>query len=220
MINRVIRTLIIYDFVLNFAYGLSAPIFAIFILGNVGGSTIETVGLSTAFYYLARTISTVPLSKLMDKTDGERDEFYFILIGSFFVATIPLLYLLVTKAWHLYLVEFLHGLLNSMAIPAWRILFIDHLDQGRTGYEWSLEDIGIGIAVALSAYLGSIIAAHFGFQVVFIMVAVLGYVSALFLVPLYHDAMTRAELKRSRFWSTILRRRHVASMPEHDSEKI
>jgi len=214
MINRVIRALVVYDFVLNFAFGLSAPIFAVFILQNVDGSTIRTIGLSATFYWIARTLSTVPLSRLMDKTDGERDEFYFILIGAFCVATIPLLYLMITETWHLYAIQFLYGIFNSMAIPAWRILFTDHLDQGHRGYEWSLEDIGIGIAVAGSAYLGAIIADRFGFQVVFIMVALLGYASTLFIVPLYHDAMTRSQLKRSRFWSTIMRRRHAVTSHE------
>src|SRR3989338_387396 len=129
MINRVVRVLVIYDFVLNFAFGLISPIFAVFILKNVGGSNLQTIGLGAAFYWIARTLSTVPLSRLMDKTDGELDEFYFILLGSFLIATVPLLYLLVEKPWHLYVVQFVYGLFNSMAIPAWRILFIDHLDR-------------------------------------------------------------------------------------------
>src|SRR3990167_1571048 len=155
MINRVIKLLILSDFIFYFALGLLSPIFAVFILKNINGSTLQVVGLATAFYWIARVISTVPLSRLMDKTDGEKDEFYFMVIGTFILSSLPLFYLIMSQSWHLYLIQFLSGLAGSMAVPGWRTLVTDHLDRGRTGYEWSLEDISIGIATAVSAYLGS-----------------------------------------------------------------
>ena len=92
MVNRVIRLLVVSDFVLNFAFGLLAPIFAVFILQNIEGSSLKVIGLATAFYWAARVSSTVPLSRLMDRTDGERDEFYFVIVGSFIISSIPLFY--------------------------------------------------------------------------------------------------------------------------------
>mgnify|MGYP001587283234 CR=1 FL=1 len=81
MINRVIKRLVISDFVFNFAFGLLGPIFAIFILDNVPGSSLKVIGLATSFYWISRSLSTVPLSRFMDKTDAERDEYYFSLVG-------------------------------------------------------------------------------------------------------------------------------------------
>ncbi|MBI4160727.1 MAG: MFS transporter [Candidatus Yanofskybacteria bacterium] len=208
MINRVIRHLVISDFFLNFAFGLLAPIFAIFILDNIDGSSLKVIGLATAFYWISRTLTTVPLSRFMDKTNGERDEFYFVIIGSFIMSTIPLFYILASLPWHVYLLQILLGLANSMAVPAWRILFTDHIDRGRTGYEWSLEDIAIGASVGASAYLGSIIADKFGFEIVFILLAILGYVAtAFFLIPLKNDAKTLAQLKRAGRWASIKAKR-------------
>ncbi|HEY4484290.1 MAG TPA: hypothetical protein VI978_01035, partial [Candidatus Paceibacterota bacterium] len=88
MVNRVIKKLVLSDLSLNFAFGLLSPIFAIFILQNIEGSTLKVVGLATTFYWIARTLTTVPLSKFMDRTDGERDEFYFMIIGSFMMSSI------------------------------------------------------------------------------------------------------------------------------------
>lgn len=197
-VNRVIRHLVTSDFVLNFAFGLLAPIFAVFVLKNIQGSSLKVIGLATTFYWIARTATTVPLSKFMDRTDGERDEFYFVVIGMAIISSIPLFYLLANLPWHIYLIQFIYGLANSMVVPAWRILFTDHLDTGRTGFEWSLEDIAIGISVGISAYLGSLLASKFGFNVVFIVLALLGYVATIILIPIYNDAKTLAQIRRER----------------------
>lgn len=219
MVNRVIRHLVISDFVLNFAFGLLAPIFAVFILKEIEGSTLKVVGLATTFYWVARTLTTVPMSKLMDKTDGERDEFYFAVTGSFILSSIPLFFLLASVPWHIYLIQFLSGLANSMAVPAWRILFVGHLDRGKTGYEWSLEDIAIGLSVGISAYLGSFLADKFGFQVVFIFLSILGYLATLLLVPIGRDAKTLEQIKRERRLETLLRKREENLLPKVDGIK-
>jgi MFS family permease len=207
MVNRVIRTLVTSDFILNFAFGLLAPIFAVFVLKNVEGSTLRVIGTSATFYWLARVVSTVPLSKLMDKTDGERDEYYFVIAGSFIISTIPLFFLLISEAWHLYLIQFIHGLANSMTVPSWRILFTDHLDRGRTGYEWSLEDIAIGTSTAASAYVGSVIAEKFGFEIVLILLSILSFIATMFLIPLKPYALTLKQLKREQRLQIIKQKR-------------
>jgi len=212
MVNRVIRFLVGYHFAWYFAFGLISPIFAVFILKTIPGSTLQVVGLSATAYWVARTLSTVPLSKFMDKTDGERDEFYFLLFGSIIISSVPLLYLLVHSARQLYLVEFIHGLANSMAVPAWRILFIDHLDKGKTGYEWSFEDIAVGLAIALSAYLGAVLAEHYGFNILFIGISILNFTGVFFLLPLYRDSETLAEIKRIGKWPFIKARRAVSGL--------
>lgn len=207
MVNRVIRHLVISDFVLNFAFGLLAPIFAVFILKNIEGGSLRVIGLATACYWIARTATTVPISKFLDKTDGERDEFYFSVIGSFIISSIPLFYLLTNLPWHIYLTQFIFGLANSMAIPAWRILFTDHIDRGKTGFEWSLEDVAIGVSTAGSAYLGAVLADKFGFGVVLVLLAMLGYLATILLIPIGKDAKTLAQIKRQKRLEMLQSRR-------------
>lgn len=219
MVNRVIKRLVISDFVFNFAFGLLGPIFAVFILNNVPGSSLKVIGLATTFYWISRTLTTVPLSRFMDKTDGERDEYYFSLIGSFIISSIPLFYLLIDQPWHLYLIQMIYGLAASMAVPAWRILFTDHLDKGKTGYEWSLEDIAIGVSVGISAYIGSTLADKFGFRPVLILLSILGYISTIVLIPLYKDAKTLAEIKKEKRLEIIRERRKDPVPPRVDGIK-
>lgn len=213
MVNRVVKLLVLSDFVLFFASGLLAPIFAVFILKTISGSSLQVIGLATTFYWIARTSTTVPLSRFLDRTDGERDEFYAMVIGSFLIASIPLFLLLVEKPWHLYLVQFISGLSATLAVPAWRILFTDHIDVGRTGFEWSLEDVGVGVAMATSAYLGSILADRFGFTVVLVTLSILGYIGATILIPIYKEAKTLSQMKREKILQKLLEKRHHPAPP-------
>ena len=215
MINRVIRYLIAYDFVLNFAFGLLAPIFAVFVLRNVDGANLKVIGTATSIYWIARVLSTTPISRFMDKTDGERDEFYFTIAGTVLISTVPILLIFAKVPWHLYLIQFIYGLSNSMAVPGWRILFTDHLDKGATGYEWSLEDIAIGVAVGASAYLGSLLAEAFGFATVLVLLAGLGYCSALLLIPLAPEFKSLSVLRRTRRLADIRHRREHVMIPTH-----
>ncbi len=212
MINRVIRQLIMYDFIMQFAFGLLSPIFAVFLLNNIEGSTLKVIGLSATCYWVARVISTVPLSRLMDRLDGERDEFYFAVCGAFLASCIPLMYLLAYKPWHIFVIQFAYGLFNSMAVPAWRILFVDHIDKGRVGFEWSLNDVDAGIAIAISASVGSFIAEAVGFQFLFILVSILGFIATMMLIPLHHDANTLAEIKREKKLPLIKKRRRTTGI--------
>lgn len=212
MVNRVIRHLVISDFVLNFAFGLLAPIFAVFVLKNIEGGTLRTIGLATTFYWITRTATTVPLSRFMDRTDGERDEFYFVIVGSFIMSSLPLFYLFARFPWHIYAIQLVMGMANSMAIPAWRILFTGHIDRGRTGFDWSLEDIAIGLAVGASAYIGSFLADRFGFEIIFVLLAILGYLATILLMPISRDAKNLAQLKREKRLES-LRAKHEVPAP-------
>lgn len=71
-----------------------------------------------------------------------------------------------------------------MAIPAWRILFTNHIDSRTVGFEWSLEDIGIGIATAVSASVGAFVAGKFGFNILFGAFSFFGLISVFTLLML------------------------------------
>lgn len=195
-INRIIRILIISDLLLFAGFGLLSPIFAVFITKQIIGGSLEVVGLTTGIYWLARILTTTPLSRLMDHLKGEKDEFYFMIIGSFIGSILPFFLIFAKYPWHLFIIQGLEGVAWSMAIPAWRILFTHHLDPGKVGYEWSIEDISVGVATAFSAFLGGLIADKFGFKVIFVMVGVLGLIGTGVLLLLLKEARGFFHLRR------------------------
>lgn len=182
-VNAVIRTLIISDFFLFFAIGLLSPIFAVFILENIEDS-IEVAGYAVACYWMTRVVMVMPLSRLMDAVKGELDEYAFMVAGTLLIAVVPLLYLVSAEPWHIYLIQVLNGLAHSMAVPAWRILFTNHVDKKIIGFEWSLQDVGVGIATASSAAIGATIADVFGFRALFYCMSFVGLLSASILLTI------------------------------------
>ena len=120
----------------------------------------------------------------MDKIKGQRDEYYFMVTGTFLIAIIPLFYTISSHPWHIYLLQMFNGLAHSMAVPAWRIIFTHHIDKKIVGFEWSLEDVGVGIATASSAAIGAIVADKFGFNMLFGMITFFGIISAVILLAL------------------------------------
>jgi MFS family permease len=197
-VNNIIRTLILSDFFLFFAVGLLTPIFAIFIIENITDK-IEVIGYAVACYWITRVIMVVPLSRLMDKLKGENDEYYFMIGGTFLISIIPLFYIISSEPWHIYLLQILNGIAYTMAAPAWRIIFTNHIDRHIVGFEWSLEDVGIGIATALSAAIGAQIADKFGFNILFGMIFFFGIIGTLVLLALNrHKKSILQELVQTR----------------------
>lgn len=184
-INSFIRTLVLSDFFLFFSVGLLSPIYAVFILDRVDGGSLEVIGLATAFYWMARVFSAVPLSRLMDKIKGEKDEYILMVIGSAALALSPLFYIYASSPWHIYCIQVLNGIAFSMVIPAWRIIFMKHLDRGSVGFEWSLDDVGIGVSTAASATLGAFIAESLGFNALFVFISIVGLISTAILLLFY-----------------------------------
>ncbi len=182
-INRVIRSLIVSDLVLFFALGLLSPIFAVFILENIG-NRLEVIGYAASCYWITRVIMVVPLSRLMDKLKGELDEYSFMVLGTFIISIVPLFYIIASEPWHIYALQIVNGIANSMAVPAWRIIFTNHVDRRFIGFEWSLEDVGVGIATAASAAIGAFVADKLGFNVLFGAMSFFGIIGACILLVL------------------------------------
>src|SRR5690606_14151970 len=109
--------LVVSDLFLYFGLGLISPIFSIYILDNIPGATLETIGTSVAIYWLARIFSVIPISWLLDAIKGEKDEYYAVLVGTIALAILPLFYIVSTDVSHLYIIEFFKGVANSLVIP-------------------------------------------------------------------------------------------------------
>ena len=68
-----------------------------------------------------------------------------------------------------------------MAYPAWYSLFTMHLDKKHRGLEYSIWSTGVGIGTALTAYAGALFAESFGFQNLFLIVALISFIGLIVL---------------------------------------
>ncbi|KKS73988.1 MAG: hypothetical protein UV45_C0016G0010 [Candidatus Azambacteria bacterium GW2011_GWB1_42_72] len=168
------------------AFGLIGPIFAIFVTKQIAGATIATVGFAATLNLLTKAILQMPVARYIDRHKGEKDDFKFMVAGSTLVSVVPFIYLFVSMPWHLYLAQIVLGIGGALANPGWYAIFTRHIDRGREGTEWTLENIGVGLAAAGAAAVGGgVLAENFGFYNLFLIVGVLSLVGLIVQMSLY-----------------------------------
>ena len=176
--NKVIWLLIISDILILSAFGLTTPIFAIFLNEGITGGSIVAVGIASAIFFIIKSVVQLPLSLYLDK---KRDKLGFLLVGTFIIVLIPLFYAFSQNIQFIFIAQAVYALGAAMAYPSWISLFIMHLDRKHRGFEWSLWSTGVGIGTAVTAYIGAVVAQNIGFRNLFFIVSGISFVGLLVL---------------------------------------
>ncbi len=185
-INKIVKVLMLSDFIIVSGFGFVAPIFALFITDKIHGGTIETVGFASAVYWIAAAVIRLPIARYIDKTKTEKDDFYFMIFGSVLISAVPFLYIISSEIWHIYVIQMIYGLGYSLRLPGWYGMFTRHIDKGAEGYEWSFDSLVSGIGSGVTAALGGILAVKFGFNALFILIGVISIIGTATLTFLYY----------------------------------
>jgi len=193
LINKVIRTLIQADLVFLAAFGLISPIFAVFITDQIKGGNVEVVGFSAAVYWIIKSILQIPISEILDKKRGEKDDFYFLICGTILAALVPIGYIFSSLPWHVYLLQAIYGMGMAMAFPSWSAIFTRHIDRGKEAFEWGLESTALGFGTGLTGAIGGILVAYFGFDLLFVIVSILALVGALLPLMIRREMLSRGD---------------------------
>lgn len=205
-INHTIRILITSDFLINAGFSVFAPVFAVFVTGQIVDGDVRVVGFAAAIAQIVKATLQIPIANWLDKNHGEYDDYYSMVIGSFVVASVPFLYIIATHAWHVYAIQAWFGVGTALAVPPWYAIFTRHIDKMRENIEWSLESVAIGISGAGAAALSGIVVDAFGFQAAFLIGGIFAFFGALMEIRIYRDLLT------------MVGRRQVQPKPRHQSD--
>lgn len=186
-INHAIKVLISSDFAINAGYSLFAPVFAIFVTGQIVDGTAQVVGFAAAIAQIVKASLQIPIARYLDRHYGEMDDFFAMVTGSFMIAVIPFLYLFATTAMHIYGIQVIYGIGAALAVPPWYAIFTRHIDKLQENVEWSLESVAVGISGAGAAALGGIIVQRFGFQYAFMLGGLFAVLGALIQIKMFKD---------------------------------
>lgn len=182
-INPVVMIMIYSDFLITLGAGFLSPIFAVFLTDQIEGGSLAVAGFSTTLFWVVKSLVQVPVSVTADRIRGERDDFFFIAAGSFIVATVPLLYYLwATEVWHVYLLQIMDGIGYGLITPPWLAVFTRHIDKHHENVEWTIHSNIIGLAFAVAAAVGGVLAERFGFRLIFLMVSAALFLGAFLLM--------------------------------------
>ncbi|MBI2592921.1 MAG: MFS transporter [Candidatus Colwellbacteria bacterium] len=184
-VNKVIRHFVLSDLVLFSGWGLINPIFSVFVIQNIPGATLVTVGIVSSIYWLIRALIQLPIAAFLDRTDGEKDDFYVLLSGLVLASIAAFSFTLVRSVPQLYLVQILHAIAFGLYAPAWSGIYNRHLDKGKISFDLSLDSTVLALASGITGFLGGIVAQAFGFQFIFVAASIMASVAAviIFLAP-------------------------------------
>lgn len=185
-INKIIKILVTSDFFLNYGWGLLSPVFAIFLLQNIAQNNpiqaAKIAGLASLFYWIPKSILQIPIGHYLDKNHGDKDDFWCMIMGNFLVGFTPLGFLISSSPWQIYLFQIFHAVGMAATIPSWMAIFTRHIDKGKEALEWSIESTFIGFGAGIAGGIGGLVAAAFGFKVLFISVSIFTFISTVLLL--------------------------------------
>jgi MFS family permease len=197
--NRTTKLLIFSDIFLVTGIGLISPILAIFIKDNLIGGSIVAVGIAAMIFVAIKA----SLQLVFAKAFNPKDRKWMVILGTFLVACVPLIYIFSTTVAHIYLAQALYGLGASFAFPSWISLFTTNLTKGREGFEWAVYSSCTGIGTAIAAFIGATFAQKVGFHAVFAATGILAVIGGLILFGL-----ERERLMQGKLWPFSLKINH------------
>ena len=193
-INKVIKVLILSDFVLMAGWGLIIPILAIFVVDKIEGGDASVVGIAIGIYWVLKSLIQIPIGKFLDRTTGEKDDYYFLIFGTGLASLVPIGFIFATLPWHMYALQGIHALGMALAIPSWGGVFIRHIDKGKEAMTWGIESSSLGIGIGIAGIVGGIVAKSFGFTPLFIGVSVLGIIATLLFLLIAKDLIPKEKI--------------------------
>ena len=195
--NKVIKILILSDVALLTGLGFITPIFAIFLSENIKGGGAKVAGFAAAIYWIVESLVVIPFGKYLDKNHGEKDDLIFVIVGCILAGISVLFYIFSYLPWHIYLLQVIYAIGMGMNIPGYTAIFTRHIDRGKEAFEWSVRSSLVGFSTGIAGALGGIIASNFGFNVLFIGVAIFVLISAFIPVSIYKNMMPTKKLVKA-----------------------
>lgn len=192
-INRVIEFLTFSDILMLSGWGLINPILAVFVTVQIKGGDVALAGFAMTVYFLVKSILQVPIARFVDSRPAERYDFWAMILGSLIISATAFLFIFASLPWHVIAIQALAGVGRAFSYPAWTAIFTRHIDKREEGLEWSLYYTATDLGAALTAGLGGVLAATFGYDLVFLIVGIASLAGTAFLTGVAHD------LKKSKW---------------------
>ena len=184
--NQVILVIIFALFVITVAANLTVPIFAIYILNDIGAAA-AAVGFASAIYWAVKSILQLPIARFLDKNHGEIDDYYSLLIGIAITTGGVFLFYFASQLWHVFLIQFLIAVGDAFAVPPLYAIFTRHIDRGSEGFEWMLQSsFSLGAGSAIGGALSGTLVGLLGIRPLFLIngtLMLVGLVILFFLRP-------------------------------------
>lgn len=196
-INSVILVIILAQFALTVAAGLTTPLFALFVVDNIGGSTVAVVGFAVAIYWMCKSVFQLPVARHIDRVTGELDDHNAMVLGACASTIATFSFYFAHAVWHVYGLQVLMAVGDALFVPSFYAIFSRHLDHEHVGFEWALfSSFSVGGGSALGGVFSGVLASVIGIRAIFLVngtLMLIGLVAIAFLRPYISPRMGAAE---------------------------
>ena len=178
--NRPLSVLLITNSMILIAGGLLGPIYALFV-EEVGGDILDA-GIAGSIFAFVAGITVLLAGKYSDtaKRPDLIVSFGYCVMGLGYLS-----YMLVGSIYQLFLVQVIIGFGEAMYLPSFDALYSRHLDGDKEGSQWGAWEAMNYFAMAIGAIFGGFVAHQYGFTSLFVIMALLCFISALYTQSLH-----------------------------------
>jgi len=176
LFNRALRILLITNTLVLIAGGMLGPIYALFV-EDIGGRLLDA-SIAIAIFAAVAGITTIVAGKHTDR--AKRKEF-IVGIGYALMGISFLLYIFADSVYFIFGIVILTGFAEALYAPAFDSLFSQHTTKRKVGLEWGTWEATDYFAGAFGAITGGALVTLFGFNVLFMAMAALCFISAIYI---------------------------------------
>jgi len=176
--NKALRILLSTNAMILMTAAMLGPIYALFV-EKVGGDLMDA-SIAGGIFALAAGLTTLVSGKYSDKV---KENELIVVLGYSIMGIGFLLYFWVNSIIFLFMVQAIIGLGEAIYSPAFDAVYSKHLDGHKSGTQWGAWESMNYFPTAIGAIIGGGLVTLFGFQPLFVIMAMLCFSSALYI---YH----------------------------------
>ena len=176
-LNVSLKILLVTNGIILLAGAMLGPIYALFV-EKIGGNILDA-GITGAVFALTAGITTIISGRYADKI---KENELIIVFGYFLLGIGFFLYSKVNSVGTLLLVPVLIGFGEAIYAPAFDSVYTKHIKKGTAGKLWGLWEGMDYFVTAGGAVAGGFIVFKFGFNALFLIMASISILSALYIL--------------------------------------
>ena len=182
--NKALRILLSTNAMILMAAAMLGPIYALFV-EKVGGDLMDASIAGAVFAFVAG-LTTLVSGRYSDKI---KENELIVVLGYAIMGVGFLLYFWVASVAFLFIVQAIIGLGEAIYSPAFDAVYSKHLDGHKSGTQWGAWESMNYFTTAIGAVIGGGLVTIFGFQTLFVIMAMLCFSSAIYIYHLKRNVL-------------------------------
>ena len=166
------------------ASGMLVPIYALYVK-RIGGSLLDA-SITSSIFFLSAGITSIISGKIVDKI---KEDEIMLAIGYLIIGLGYIFYMLVQSPLQLFFVQMLIGFSEALYYPALDVLYSKYVSKEKSGIIWGSYEGMYYFTTAFGAIAGGLIVKFLGFNFLFLSMASLCFISAIYILSLSRETL-------------------------------